>query len=223
MLKQQRLDSLADGIFAIVMTILVLEIKVPELIGQVTDLELIHALIEAFPLVISYFLSFTLLYIYWQGQHYIASIYARSLDTRLASINALFLMLVALVPFSTHFLGLYAQSQTAIVLYGGHMILISLTLLWMRIYIRESQTIENEPLDRESDIRGITRIVMPAIMAFVAILLSVINPMWSLVLFLIAIYFNLVPSNARFVGSIIHSFFLGEEEKILTKKASKNK
>ncbi len=223
MLKQQRLDSLSDGIFAIVMTLLVLEIRVPEIINP-TETDLLHSLLESFPLLISYFLSFTLLYVYWRGQHYIASVFAHNLDNRLTSINAVFLLLVGLVPFSTHFLGLYNFHQTAIILYGGHMFLISLTLLWMRVHVRDSADIENEPIDKKSDARGMMRIVMPGVMAAVAIGLSFVNIILSLGLFVLAIYFNLSTSNARWLNKFfdwINRKFINKPRKRLKKAFTK--
>ncbi len=202
MLKQQRLDSLSDGIFSIVMTLLVLELKVPAITESLTEGHLLSSLIEIIPLLLIYFVSFTLLYVYWRGQHYIASVFAHNLDNRLTSINAIFLMLIGLVPFSTHFLGLYLFSQTAIIVYGFHMLLLSATLLWMRIHVRDSADIENEPIDKKSDARGMMRIVMPGAMAIIAILLSFINTMFSLLLFLVAIYFNLASSNAHWLNNI---------------------
>jgi uncharacterized membrane protein len=202
MLKQQRLDNLSDGIFAIVMTLLVLEIKVPELVHSVSENTLVHSLIDSLPLLISYFLSFTLLYVYWRGQHYISSVFAHNLDNRLTSINAVFLLLIGLVPFSTHFLGLYTFSQTAIILYGAHMLLISITLLWMRVHVRDSKEIENEPIDKKTDSRGMMRIVMPGVMALLAIAFSFLNTFLSLIIFAAAIFFNLSNSDAKWLNNI---------------------
>jgi uncharacterized membrane protein len=202
MLKQQRLDQLADGIFAIVMTLLVLEIKVPELYQYATEAKLVSFLIHNIPIFISYALSFTLLFVYWRGHHYIASIYAHNIDQRLSAINAIFLLFVALVPFSTHFLGLYSFSQTAIIVYGIHMVLISLTLFWMRMYIRNSSTIENEELDHDTEVRGMMRIIMPALMALLAIALSFINPLLSLTLYFFAIFFNLASSSTKHTNKL---------------------
>jgi uncharacterized membrane protein len=216
MLKQQRLDALSDGIFAIVMTLLVLEIRVPELISVATESDLLHSLIETLPLLFIYATSFTLLYVYWRGQHYIASVFAHNLDNRLTSINAIFLLLIGLVPFSTHFLGLYLFSQVAIVLYGLHMLLISATLLWMRVHVRDSDDIENEKIDKKSDARGMIRIVMPGVMALVAIGLSFVNIMLSLFLFSVAIYFNLATSNARWLDRFfdwINKNFINKKRK----------
>ena len=60
-MNKNRLDALADGIFAIVMTILVFEIKVPLLPYGYTDIALLNSLIKVYPLFLSYLLSFSLL------------------------------------------------------------------------------------------------------------------------------------------------------------------
>lgn len=218
MLKQSRLDTLADGIFAIVMTLLVLEIRIPEIYQYATEAQLGQFLIDNIPLFISYILSFTLLFVYWRAHHYIASILAKNIDQQLASINAFFLMLIALVPFSTHLIGAFNYSQIAIIFYGGNMILISLTLLLMRLYIRDSKNIENVPIDHDGDVRGMMRIIMPAIMATLAIGLSFINTNWSLLLFFIAIFFNLSDSTP-----FVHKLFKKFSEKSTLKEIIKKK
>lgn len=206
MLKQSRLDALADGIFAIVMTLLVLEIRIPEVITRATEHDLWLFFIHEFPLFISYTLSFTLLFVYWRGHHYIASVLARTVDNRLANINAVFLLLVGLVPFSTHFLGSFNYSQTAIIFYGINMICISLTLFWMRLYIRNATNIETIDIDHDTEIRGMMRIIMPMLMACAAIVLSFVNTYYSLALFSIAIFFNLSDSSAKHLVSIFRFF-----------------
>ena len=64
-MKQSRLDQLADSIFAIVMTILVFEIRIPDYAGIVDEQTLIQALITLAPIFLSYLLSFSLLFTYY--------------------------------------------------------------------------------------------------------------------------------------------------------------
>ncbi len=127
-MKQTRLDQLADGIFAIVMTLLVLEIRVPIIDGPLTNAAVLEALISVMPLFLSYLLSFMLLFTYWRGHHYIASVLAKNTDNTLTTINAFFFLFVGLDPFSTLLLGKYAESQAVIIIYGVHIIIIGLLL-----------------------------------------------------------------------------------------------
>jgi uncharacterized membrane protein len=93
------------GIFAIVMTILVFEIRVPELQSNATSWDIALALRNATPLFLSYMLSFAVLFTYWRAHHFITSVYAKNIDIRLTNINAVFFFFVALIPFSSHLLG----------------------------------------------------------------------------------------------------------------------
>jgi len=108
------------------------------------------------------------------------------------------------------------------------MLMISVTLLWMRVHVRDSSDIESDPIDKRSDARGMIRIVMPGVMAIVAIALSFVNVLLSLSLFVIAIYFNLATSNAHWLDRFfdwVNSKFINKPRKknVLKPKSSKKK
>ena len=67
-MKHERLHALTDGIFAIAMTLLVLDLKLPELARDVTAPVLTHELLSLWPVFFSFTLSFALLYGYWRAQ-----------------------------------------------------------------------------------------------------------------------------------------------------------
>ena len=140
-MKQARLDQLADGIFAIVMTILVFEIRIPDYIGVVSEQTLLQSLINLSPIFLSYLLSFSLLFTYWRSHHFIESILAKNIDTHFSNLNAVFLFFVGLVPFSSHILGSYAYSKTAIIFFAANIIFIGLSLFIMLQYVIKSETI----------------------------------------------------------------------------------
>ncbi len=93
-MKQSRLDSLSDGIFAIVMTILVFEIHVPDFFGRISNQDLLMTIMSMYPLFLSYLLSFLLLFTYWRSLHYIASVLAKNIDIPFSNLNALFFVFV---------------------------------------------------------------------------------------------------------------------------------
>jgi len=62
-MKQARLDALSDGIFTIVMSILVFEIRIPYFSGSLPDKEIFDLLISILPLLINYILSFSVIYL----------------------------------------------------------------------------------------------------------------------------------------------------------------
>jgi len=213
-MNRARLAQLSDGIFAIVMTILVFEIKVPTVFGPVDNASLWLAIKELLPLFLSYVLSFALLFTYWRGQHFFVSVYAKTVDSVLTNINALFFMLISLVPFSASILGQYNQNELAVVIFGVHIILIGLVLYWMRRYVLYSKHIKNPEISKR-EIRGSTiRTLFPVVFAFLAILLSFGSIKFSLSLFTLAVIFNLFSHSTRLFETILkklHGFFFGED------------
>src|SRR3989338_7215539 len=127
-MNHARLDQLSDGIFAIVMTILVFQIDLPDLWGPVTNMELWSEIQRLIPVFLSYILSFALLLTYWRAHHFFISVYAKNIDSKLTNINAFFFMLVSLIPFSASILGQFSRNELSVIIFGIHIILIGLTL-----------------------------------------------------------------------------------------------
>src|SRR5579863_1969675 len=94
-----RLAALSDGIFAVAMTLLVLDLHVPASEMIHSQGQLWHSLSEAIPQVISYLLSFMTLGIFWNGQQAQLNAFTRS-DRHLSWIHMLFLFAVSFMPFS---------------------------------------------------------------------------------------------------------------------------
>ncbi len=206
MMKQFRLDQLADSIFAIVMTILVFEIRVPEYAGIISERVLINSLINIYPLFLSYLLSFSLIFTYWRSHHFIASVLVKNIDTSFANLNGIFFFLVGLVPFSSHFLGTYIYSETAVVVFALNIILIGFSLFAMRRYAIKSQTIENTPFTKTENEHALMHVIFPIISAILAIFVSFISINLAIVLFTLAILFNLSKNGTRYVFYIIDLF-----------------
>ena len=206
MMKQFRLDQLADSIFAIVMTILVFEIRVPEYAGTISEGTLINSLLSMSPLFLSYLLSFSLLFTYWRSHHFIASVLVKNIDTRFANLNGIFFFLVGLVPFSSHLLGKYIYTETAVIFFALNIILIGLSLFAMRRYAIKSQTIENTPFTRTENEHAHMHILFPIISAVLAICVSFFSINLAIVLFTIAILFNLSNNGTKYIFFFIDLF-----------------
>jgi len=205
-MNHTRLDQLSDGIFAIVMTLLVFQIKLPGIWGPVDNAGLWSEIKKLLPLFLSYILSFSLLFTYWRAHHFFVSIYAKNIDSKLTNINALFFMLVSLVPFSSSVLGQFSQNQAAIIVFGSNIILIGLTLYWMRRYVLYSEHIKNPEISQR-EIRGSTiRTLVPVLFALIAMPLSFYSIKLSLLLFTLAVIFNLTHYSTRLFESILKIF-----------------
>ncbi len=116
-----RLETLVDGVFAIAMTLLVLDIHVPELAGDLTSAQDLFAdLVLLWPRVLSFIISFVILGMFWVA-HHTEFRFIKKLDNKLIWQNMFYLLLVALLPFTAALLGRYPFNQTSVVLYALHL------------------------------------------------------------------------------------------------------
>ena len=215
-MSHTRLDQLSDGIFAIVMTILVFEIKVPAIWGPINNLGLWFEIEKLIPVFLSYILSFAWLFTYWRAHHFFVSISAKNIDSMLTNINALFFMLISLVPFSSNILGQFGENELAIIIFGTHIILIGLCLYWMRTYVLYSDHIKNPEISKR-EIRGSTiRTLVPVVFSIIAIPLSFFSITFSIILLTLAVIFNLSSYSNQFferVAKTIHRALFGTDKK----------
>ncbi len=205
-MKQARLDQLADSIFAIVMTILVFEIRMPDYLGIVNEQTLLRSLYNLSPIFLSYLLSFSLLFTYWRSHHFIETILAKNIDIKFSNLNAIFFFFVGLVPFSSHFLGSYSYSRIAVIFFAVNIILIGLSLFKMRQYVINSKTIENATVTRTENEHANMHILFPVVAAVVAIFVSFFSTALAILLFTIAILFNLLEKSTKHTFAFIDLF-----------------
>lgn len=202
-MSHTRLDQLSDGIFAIIMTILVFNIKLPEIWGPIDNTGLLDEIVKLLPVLLSYILSFTLLFTYWRAHHFFISIYAKNVDSMLTNINAVFFMLISLVPFSASVLGQYSGNELSIILFGVHIILIGLTLYWMRSYVLYSEHIKNPEISKHEILGSTVRTLAPVVFAVIAILLVFYSIKLSLAVFTLAVLFNLSSYSTKLFEKLV--------------------
>lgn len=205
-MKPERLAALADGVFAIVLTLLVLELKVPHLAGQVSDAEIWAELKAQGATWLGFVLSFTFLYSIWRVHHFIMSVIAKNLDLVLLNWNGYLLFFVATLPFSAHLLGAYSHSPLAIAIYGINVILIGATMHGLRRYIITSDKIENISWSRRDEWSSNIRVAVPLVGSLLAIGLAWTAPAWSLGLFAFGIIFNLTSFSVRSIYWLLEHF-----------------
>ena len=203
-MKQERMDNLSDGIFAIVMTLLVLDLRVPVIVDFSVHSLLGH-LVQFIPYLMSYLTSFAVLYSFWHSHHFIASVYAKNLTVKLSSINALFLFFIGLVPFSSHLLGEYYNHPFAIITFGLNIIMIGLVLFYMRQYIKHTKDIESVPFTKTEEMHAQARILFPIVCSALAIGLSFYSTTFSLTILTFGILFNFSRKSTD-IFTIVHGF-----------------
>lgn len=126
-ISKGRLEFLYDGIFAIAMTILVLELKVPDLVDHRSRAELARALAHHAPTFASYLLSFLMLGIFWSRHNHDYRQF-HLITRRLLAIHMVQLAAAAFFPFCAALVGRYPVNKTSFVVYIGCV----LVLVWTR-------------------------------------------------------------------------------------------
>jgi uncharacterized membrane protein len=133
-----RLLALSDGVFAIAMTLLALDLKPPTGLGShVTSQQLIHALAQHTDSYWSFILSFYIIAIYW-GAHRRLMRSVTVFTPNLVRDTVFLLLLVAAMPFPASLLGQYGGTPFALALYGAISALATLTIIALTYDVRRS-------------------------------------------------------------------------------------
>jgi uncharacterized membrane protein len=128
-----RLAALSDGIFAVAMTLLVLDLHVPPSNSVHSEHDLWRVLFALAPSLVIFLMSVMTLGIFWVGQQTQLNHFARS-DRNLAWIHIAFLCAVCLVPFSTSLLAEFIRYRVALLVYWFNILLLGATLYWSWSY-----------------------------------------------------------------------------------------
>ena len=181
MFSKARLDTLSDGIFGVSMTLLVLDVRLPENFHPHDNAELIQGLLDLWPKFFPYVLSFGVL-----GLRWLANIEVRTraeyVDREYVNWWLLYQMLITCVPFTTIVVGNFGHLAPAIWLYAGHTLLIA--AVGFRLVAITPHLERGEHLDR----RQFSALLLIATSAL-AIVLSFAYPrdaLWALTLNLVA-------------------------------------
>jgi uncharacterized membrane protein len=169
----ERLILFSDAVFAIAITLLVIELKVPEIErAELTEGKLLQALAHMIPKFFGFIISFMFIGIYWTVHHRLFG-YVINYTPKLLRLNLLFLFAVALMPFSTAFYSEYIMKHviTPVVFYTANIILLGLFNLFMWRHISNPKNKLSEGLSQADakyfSLRAIVVPVMFTLFAFV--------------------------------------------------------
>jgi uncharacterized membrane protein len=192
----ERLEAFSDGVLAIAITLLVLELSVPS--ADAGDLG--EALVDQWPSYAAFFLSFVVIGIMWVSHHSMFERIAR-VDRRLLFLNLFLLLGIAFLPFPTALLAQYVRaggsnSHLAAAIYSATMALIGVAfwLMWHHLYQRPYLLVEG--IDREMVRGAMHRSLVGPIVYTLTIGLAFISAVACFVVYgLIALYFAAGPSS----------------------------
>jgi uncharacterized membrane protein len=184
-----RLETFADGVFAIAITLLVLEIHVPE-----SGEDLGAALASQWPSFAAFVTSFLTIGVMWVSHHQMFTIIRRTTPTFLF-LNVLFLLPIAFVPFPTALVAQHIQDeagrQTAVLVYGAVSVVIALmfNVLWAYAFRNGLVAMSSEVAARGSVARGF---LIGPFVYLAATLVAFVNPFVSMAVFAgLAVYWML--------------------------------
>ena len=173
-LSKHRIEALVDGIFAVAMTLLVIELRLPEHLHHATQAQLAETLGELAPTFFSWLVSFIVLAIFWMGNHRLYS-HVRHVDTRLLVYTMVSLAGASLLPFASAVNSGF-PSQLAQLVYSSVMILIAAGALLIATHIHRNPQLCTHPMDRPAWRAVCVRIVGLMAVAALAVPLAVLFP-----------------------------------------------
>lgn len=189
LLSKSRMEALTDGIFAIAMTLLVLELKVPELPKSAGPQELLHRIGEEGPAIFSFLISFMYCGLLWI-MHHLAMHFVRHLQIALVWLNLLFLMSISVMPFSCGLLGHFVRNSVAREIYFGNMF-VAAALLLAQWLVAKKKGLINADDPWASRLMGQRIMFLPAALgvAMVATVFNLNAGFYSMAVVLVALRF----------------------------------
>jgi uncharacterized membrane protein len=129
-----RIEAFSDGVFAIVVTLLVLELRVPSLHNPGSVSELGHQLRELMPKFLSWLISFIIVCKFWLNHHHLLGL-ARYANYSMVWLNSLFLMCQSFIPFPTAMMGEYPTNPLAVSMFGLVMAVNTVMFIVLQAYV----------------------------------------------------------------------------------------
>lgn len=191
-LSKSRIEALCDGVFAIAMTLMIFNIKVPERSNGTSPATLARDVVRLWPQFLIYAISFVMVGVYWVGHHNQYH-FIRRTNRWLLWINIFFLMFVSLIPFSTALLGHYPETQFSIVIYAANLIATGIVLYVHWWYATSRRRLVDADLDPELIRLASRRILMAPTILVIAIAVSFASTAISILLFAIIPVLYILP------------------------------
>lgn len=173
-LPKNRLEALTDGVYAVALTLLVLNLKIPA--EQLGALQLHQALANQLPNLLIWLLSFWVILIYWESQVRLCRL-TEHIDTKILRLDFVHLGLISLLPFSTSLIGEQGDQGLAALIYTSNLWLISALFVIKTSYLANNAGLLASDVDSASVLRP-ARLMLGGMT--LALLLSYVLPGWNL-------------------------------------------
>lgn len=175
-----RVEAFSDGVLAIVITLLVLEIHVPSIEGA-SDAVLWAALRALWPKIAAWAVSFVFVLVFWVSHHYYFQ-RIKQIDRGLLWLNGIFLLAICFTPFPTALVGEYPGSHVAAAMLAGAFFLTASSFVFMRWYGYHYAGLVDEQLSAAQRMRQLRRGLLAPGLYLAATLIALVNVTACLIL-----------------------------------------
>ncbi len=152
-----RVEAFSDGVIAIIITIMVLELKLPDVSREATTRDILNHLAKLGPYFGAYVFSFMMVGIFWTNHHHMYHLLEKT-NEPLLGLNLVFLFWMSLIPFASGVMGANPLLPTSAALYGFIMLMTTLSLAVIRQYtLRKGLIHHDEDPSLDSKIHAASR------------------------------------------------------------------
>ncbi len=186
-MNKSRLEAFSDGVLAIIITIMILELKIPE--G--TSLQAVRPL---WPALCSYILSFVFIGIYWVNHHHLLHT-VKKVNGAIMWANMLLLFSLSLVPFATGWMGATRFDKITVAIYGALLLICGLSFTILAAVIKKTYSQDTSITDALN--KSKPKSILSTLFYIASIPISLfVNPLLSALLFVIVSVMWIIPSKA---------------------------
>ena len=188
-IAKHRLEALSDGIYAIALTLLVLELKLPVLPHGASDAEVRAGLLQLLPKGFAWLLSFWVIAMFWLAQQRLFRV-CHVLDGNMVRLELLQLCLISLFPFSSALLGEFGGRVMPAAVYSGHLLAIALVSWGRTLYFSRHPELHTADMSPELTKVSLRRGGLVATCALGSLLLAFVIPALNMLAMLPTVFLS---------------------------------
>ncbi|HVB02551.1 MAG TPA: TMEM175 family protein [Chitinophagaceae bacterium] len=176
----ERITFFSDAVFAIAMTLLIIDIRIPDFPGPITDSQFAHALVALIPKLFSFVVSFVTISSIW-ASHHKQFRHVLRYDHRLIRLNLFLLFFVVVIPFTTSLFGRFSYIPLAGFIYCMNIAIANLVLLFIWLYIANPKRNISNGLGNPALRRFIvvSSLIVPVVFTFTGLLCWIVRVGWQ--------------------------------------------
>lgn len=192
-----RIEQFSDGIFAIVITLLVLTLQVPKIENENSVFDILNALFKLLPNFMSFFMSFFFVAVFWVAHHQLFHT-LKSSTRGLLWLNNLFLFFITFNPFPTALLGEYPSNPAAVIFFGFIYLTTSLSFAILRWYGWVKSDTTSDDFSAETIKSAMINSFLPPIFYAIGIGIAIFETKIAIAIFFITPLILILPMRLRF-------------------------